>query len=447
MLRAIRFLSPVIFIAVLMILVLGVSGLVAAQTPDASQSPPADPSADPWADTAASSKDQKPAPEQSQEEGQSTTTEQALPHSNIAVENWAKPKPGWLYVLDPKPESGGAGGRVWLVDPESGKVMGSIRTGDNPDFALSPDGSRLYVASITDGNSSELAVIDTVKGAVLRLNMIEDREVGDALPASSMMAVSGDGLALRILRDTPKSADADSFLLATLDTRTGDFQTRSVHLGNCGPARFISYTTANQFDVFCPRTNRIRLIRVDADSRELQNLDVVLPWERRIGVAAALEAPSGQQIAVVRGDGAVFVMDVSTQEFFQTSAHPGSPNRVLPAAWPTSPDGSRVYLGHNSGYDRRYDNRFYLDYGRSPNLRPDNATADEFRVLDTRTWRKVSTIRLKLPFWSAVLGDEGKMLYAMAPQKHSIMVIDTIKKRQVRTFQVGGAPTLALVAP
>jgi len=186
--------------------------------------------------------------------------------SNIQVENWTKPKPGWLYVLDPKPDAVGPGGRVWLVDPEAGKAMGSIRTGDNADFALSPDGSRLYVASITDGDSSELAAIDTAEGVVLQRGTVQYREVGDVLPSFSTMAVSGDGLALRILLDTPKSADADSFLLATFDTQNGVFLHRTVHLGNCGPGRFISYPTANQFDFLCPRTNRIRLIHVDADS-------------------------------------------------------------------------------------------------------------------------------------------------------------------------------------
>ena len=73
--------------------------------------------------------------------------------------------------------------------------------------------------------------------------------------------------------------------------------------------------------------------------------------------------------------------------------------------------------------------------------------ADEFRVLDTHTWRKISTLRTKLSFWSAAISDDGKMLYAMAPQKHSIMVIDTVKNRHISTFKVGGAPTLALVAP
>ena len=377
----------------------------------------------------------------------SASPDSASPESNIEVESWAKPAAGWLYVLDPKLDAGGTGGRVWLIDPETAKVMGSIRTGDNADFALSPDGSRLYVASVVNGDSSELAVIDTAQGTVVERATIEDRAVMNALPPFSTMAVSGDGLALRILIETPSSSDAESFLLATFDTRTGDFLRGSVHLGNCGPGRFISYPTADQFDFLCPRTNRVRLISVDADSRELRNQDIVLPWERRVGAAEAIEAPGAQEIAIVRGDGAVYKMNVDTQGFADTLAHPDLPDRVLPAAWPSSPDGSKVYLGYNKDYDKSYDNRFYLDYGRPPNLRPNDAMAGEFRVLDTHTWRKVGTIKTKMPFWSAVTGNDGKMLYAMAPQKHSILVIDTEKMREVGVIKVGGTPALALVAP
>jgi hypothetical protein len=365
----------------------------------------------------------------------------------IEIENWSKPESGWLYVLDPKPDAGGPGGRVWLIDPETGKVTGSIRTGDNPDFALSPDGSRLYVASITQGDSSELAVIDTAQGAVLQRGTVEYREVGDALPAFSAMAVSGDGVALRIVLDTPKSADADMFLLATFNAQTSEFVPQTVRLFNCGPGRFISHPSAEQFDFLCPRTNRIRQIRVDADSHELQNADFKLPWERRIGIAEAIEAPGSDDIAIIRGDGAVVQMNVDTHELSETAAHPILPNRIPPAAWPVSPDGTRLYLGYNSEYDRSYDNRFYLDYGRPPNLRPNNATASEFHVLDTRTWRKIGTIKPKMRFWSAVIGNDGKLLYAVVPQKHSILVIDTEKMRQTRILKIGGAPALALVAP
>jgi len=368
-------------------------------------------------------------------------------HLNIAIENWARPVTGWLYVLDPKPDKGGRGGRIWLVDPDSSKVMGSIRTGDHADFALSPDGGRLYVASVTDGDMSELAVIDTAAGTIIETTTVEDRALSGDLPPFSTMAVSGDGLALRILIDAPKSADADTFLLATLDTRTGDFSPRSVHLGNCGPGRFISYEAADHFDVLCPRTNRVRLIRVDANSAELQNVDITLPWERRAGVAEAIEAPGAQDVAIVRGDGAVVTMNRDTQGFADTAERGVQANRVPPAAWPTSPDGSRIYLGYNNGYDRSADNRFYLDYGRPPNVRPSDAMAYEFRVLDTRTWKKVGMIKTKAPFWSAVPSIDGKTLYAMAPQKHSILVIDTEKRRQTRVLKVGGAPALAMIAP
>lgn len=379
--------------------------------------------------------------------GQDSTSTRAASTSKIEIDSWIKPEPGWLYVLDPKPDTGAPGGRIWLIEPENGKVMGSIRTGDNPDFALSPDGSRLYVASIIEGDSSELAVIDTAQGAVIQRAKVEDREVASVLPSFSAMAVSGDGFALRILLDTPKSDDADSFLLATFDAQSNDFLRRTVHLGNCGPGRFISYPTAGQFDFLCPRTNRIRLIRVDADSRELQNTDIVLPWERRIGAAEAIEPVAGQDIAIVRGDGAVVQMNIDTQEFSDTAARPVLPNRIPPAAWPVSPDGSKIYLGYNSIYDRHYDNRFYLDYGRPPNLRPNDATVGEFRVLDTRSWKRLGTIKTKMPVWSAVITTEGNTLYAMSPQKHSILVIDAVKMHPARTLKVGGAPSLALVAP
>ena len=442
--RAAGFLSRFTPTILLALVVLGVSGGFALQRPDGTLSLSPVPSADTQSDQSAPAEDE-PAPQPNQ--SANSTQKEPEPKWEIAVDSWVKPERGWLYVLDPRPDGGTAKGRIWLLDPQSGVVKASIRTGGNPDFALLPDGTRLYVASILEGDLSELAVIDTKNGTVLQRATVEYREVGDALPAFPTMAVSGDGLALRILIDAPQSQDRDSFLFATFDTQTGVFQRRSVHLGNCGPGRFISHATADHFDVLCPRTNRVRLIHVDSDSRELQNVDVVMPWERRVGVAEAIEAPGSDAISIVRGDGAVIEMKVPTQQFADTAAHASFPNRVPPATWPISPDGGRVYLGFNNEYDRAYDNRFYLDYGRSPNLRPDDATAVEFRVFDTQSWKRIGTIKTKMPFWTAVLGDDGKTLYATAPQKHSILVIDTAKMKETGILKVSGAPTLALVAP
>jgi len=365
----------------------------------------------------------------------------------IDVENWATPKSGWLYVLDSKPDANAPGGCIWLLDPGSGEVKGRIRTGGHADFALSPDGGTLFVASDAGGDSSDLAVIDTAQGMVVERATIAERAVADVPMPFSTMAVSGDGSTLRILIETPGSGDAESYLLAAFDTRAGDFLPGSVHLGNCGPGRFISYPTADQFDFLCPRTNKIRLINVDDHSNTVRNSEVVFPWERRVGVAEALEDSGGQTIAIVRGDGAIVTMDIAKLEFDATKTGPDLPSRIFPAAWPTSPDGTKLFLGYREAYERASDNRFYLDYGRPPNVRPAGTTPNEFRVYDTRTWRKIGKIDTKMSFWSAVAGNDGRWLYAMVPKKHSILVIDTVAMRQTGSINVGGMPTLALVAP
>jgi hypothetical protein len=388
----------------------------------------------------------------------------------IQIANWTQPESGWLYVLDPRPGDD-TGGRIWLVDPGSSKdgsakngsskdapakVMGSIITGDKPDFALSPDGSRLYVSSLTEGEQSEFAIIDTYAGTVVQRGTIDGRVIYDELPPFSTMGISADGSVLRILIDAPKSEEKDAFLLASFDTRTGEFLRRSIHVGNCGPGRFITNPAAHpnndhpnedHFDFLCPRTNRVRMIRVDADAAELQNTDVKLPWERRVGEALAFEPSGSDAIVIVRGDGGVFQMNTSTQEFSGTLALPYLPNRIPPAAWPTSPDGSKLYLGYNDSYDHQADSKFYLHYGRSPNIRPVEETANEFHVFDTQTWKKIGKIKTKMPFWSAAIAHDGTKLYAMVPEKHSILVIDTEKKRQTGVLKVGGAPALAVVAP
>ena len=65
----------------------------------------------------------------------------------------------------------------------------------------------------------------------------------------------------------------------------------------------------------------------------------------------------------------------------------------------------------------------------------------------SETWKQIGTIKTAQPFWSAVAANDGKTLYAMAPQRHGILVIDTVKMRQTGVLNIGGMPALALVAP
>jgi hypothetical protein len=65
----------------------------------------------------------------------------------IEVKSWSRPASGWLYVLDSRPGKAVLPGHVLLIDPDKPEIKGIISAGVNPDFALSPDGARLYVAS------------------------------------------------------------------------------------------------------------------------------------------------------------------------------------------------------------------------------------------------------------------------------------------------------------
>src|SRR5580658_8398716 len=89
------------------------------------------------------------------------------PPPSIEVQSWAAPQPGWLYVLDSRPAPKQTLGAIWLINTASRSVVGKIATGPNPDFALSPDGSRLFVASDRDDQQSDLVIIGTASGKIL----------------------------------------------------------------------------------------------------------------------------------------------------------------------------------------------------------------------------------------------------------------------------------------
>src|ERR1700691_4520083 len=117
----------------------------------------------------------------------------------ILVESWTKPESGWLYILDARPDNGETGGRIWLVDPATRKVMGSIRTSYHPDFALSPGGSLLYIASDPRMHSTEITVVDTATGMLLGGQEVQDRAVPPVMPAYSTLMLSDDGAKLWVL--------------------------------------------------------------------------------------------------------------------------------------------------------------------------------------------------------------------------------------------------------
>ena len=106
-----------------------------------------------------------------------------------------------LYVLDPNGES--LTSRVVRIDPRTQRVERSYPAGYDPALALSPDGTRLYVASARqhgDELTDALVVVDTTSGKVLSTTPVEDRWEGAGVPTHQSLAPSPDGLWLYVLQ-------------------------------------------------------------------------------------------------------------------------------------------------------------------------------------------------------------------------------------------------------
>ncbi len=359
----------------------------------------------------------------------------------IEVDEWARPEHGWLYVLDSQPDASSPAGRIWLVNPSTGEIMGHIETGAAPDFALSPDGTRLYVSSKGKDRVSNLAIVSTSAGTILKTATIDGRVAADGVPAYSGMGVSGDGLSLRVLA-YDESADGDLDLVA-IDTRTGNLLPKAVNLGKCGFGRFIDFPNENQFDYLCPVNNRIRQVNIDAKTQQPDHEITEFPWLRRLGIADAFLASGGENISIIRGDNAAYNLEVNSGKFVATKMKSGVEGMALPAAWPISPDGSRIYVG----YDLYPNKSFYLNFERSPDAAR-TEQAYELRAIDTNSWRTLAHTSGKgALYWTAAISPDGKFLYASSPQNHAIVVFETQTLRETRTMSVGGAPSLMLVAP
>jgi len=355
--------------------------------------------------------------------------------SEIVVDKWTKPLPGWLFVLDPRSDPTNPGSRVWLVDPERSMIVGSVGAGYDPDFVLSPDGNRLYIAS-GERESGELALIDTATGKIRHIPF-PNRELYhpwyQGLPPFSEMALTPDGRALWISSQHVFSPDRIETRLSVFGTHGEKFLNTSVEVDNCDWGDFVASPATNDLEFWCgsfTNTDLVRFVRLDA-SNKVSSSSVDLPMPRGCGgLAEAIPLPGGNKMAIVRTDGAVYEMDVATQKFSPAFAS-GACGELAVAGIesPGAAHGAKLYLGYG---------------GIAPN---GMSSASELRVFDVATWAESGRAKTSVPFWSAVASQDGEYIFATAPEQHGIVVLDADSLREKRVIPVGNTPSLAIVAP
>lgn len=352
--------------------------------------------------------------------------------SEIVVDHWRKPLPGWLYVLDPRSDPTTPGSRIWLVDSEKSNIRGSIRAGYDPDFALSPDGSHLYIAS-GERESGELAVVDTETGNIRHIPF-PDRDLYkpwyQGLPPFSEMALTPDGGALWISGWHVFSPNRIGTQLSVFDIHGEKFLNTKVDVGNCDYGDFTGAPATNHVEFLCGSfaNNTVRLLRLDAGG-EVSSSSAELPTSTGCGLAEAFPLAGGTKMAIVRTDGAVYEWDLTTQELSPTSATGACCEwTVAPAEWPRSSGGARLFLGYGG-------------------IAPDGmSAARELRVFDTATWVELGHIVTSVPFWSAVASLDGKFIYATSPERHGVVVLNAKSLEEKRIVTVGNSPSVAIVA-
>src|SRR5262245_18007976 len=138
-------------------------------------------------------------------------------------------KLGLLYVLDSNLNR--ADSQILLIDPRSGNTLRSFKAHGAPDFTLSKDGSRLYIASGLGGSSAGvLDVVDTATGQHLSSVASPDHWLCTLHIYDTNMALSHDGKWLYIFKYRPED---DAHYIAVFDTVNNRFLPGKAMLLGC----------------------------------------------------------------------------------------------------------------------------------------------------------------------------------------------------------------------
>ena len=362
-------------------------------------------------------------------------------------DSWSEPQSGWLYVLDPEVEDGKS--VVWLVDPREG-VKGGLKAGDAPFFALSPDGSRLYVVSGHPGStvfSDELWAIDTASGVLLQQVKLSNR-LTYTLPAQGGIAVSRDGRYVYVAKSRSVQPGVDEETIQTFDTIRGRFLPQEAGLPDCGFPLIISVSGAWQLVVHCG-SSEVRLINLAADGSLKQSQSVEVP----IGVSAVttgrrvLKRPLAQihpsadarKLGLIMNNGEVYEAGISEIEV--------SPFRISSTLAPPLSQSHRAL--HNAVSRRSPDGTKVFVSFAEKELVHTSLTADEIHIFDTtNSWNREAIIRLPVPCSDLVLSGDGRYLYGISPQTRTLLTIN-LGTGQVETSVggIGWQPRFLAIAP
>ena len=370
-----------------------------------------------------------------------------------------------LYIVDSDRGSSDSHERLFAVDPERKAIVRTYATGSHPDIALSPDGTRLYVASesrVPEGpegaGAGRLDVVDTETGATLASVANPHRWVAMGPLYGSEMALSADGHWLYVHKTMPGPENTVSDFVAIFDTAANKFLPDTISLPQCGASFLVPWPTGRALSVACFVTGDLRTMQFSDQGVPATQLPTIIAiphdWGRtRLGTVFV----SGEnEVTVLMTDGKYRRVNVQTGTTVQEGEINFSPPLTPPGWYPRIPGAEHVpSLGRRVIGSRVLESqgRLYVPLHRSDlYLR----AADAIAVLDAKSLQQEGFFELKSPFlhpsWNlfsdAAVGNGGKRLYLLALERKggTVRVLSLPDGKEIGTIQ-GLGTTLSIVVP
>ena len=358
---------------------------------------------------------------------------------------------GLVYVLD----SGGRTGKsqILLVDPQQKRIVRSIAAESNPDMALSPDGTRLYVASTVE-NSGQLDIYDTGSGKLIRTVPNKDRWIPTSHLYISHMVMAPDGKWLYVFK---YDISTDLYYIATFDTAREAFLPEVADLRECLNAIMLPSSEAKQLAVMCTSSDDLRFVDIREDGKgRISRLPLRLRGRTtRSGLPIGLSniVPMQQGYKVVAGDGSFFEVNGEAKRINRLGVVDSKVRKISFSESPSVTADSDDWMGGKwipiqYGALAARSGKVYLGISLLSDIRRASWAFSTVGVFDTETLNRLSVIETTRRLFSIGVNQAGDKLYGVDPYTKTLVVFDTSSGKEIGAVEgMGESPMMVIAAP
>lgn len=363
----------------------------------------------------------------------------------------AKPATEFVYVLDSNDMRGDA--QVFVINPATNMIENKIKAGYAADFALSPDGSRLYVGSVID-KRGRLDIYEASSGKLLQT--VDNANLG--VPTTpryrSHMTFSADGKWLYIFK---YSFREDMYFIAVFDTNAAAFLPESIPLPGCMNA-IVSPSNSNkqQLSVMCTSTNDVRFFDISetGNGRVAARLPLRLRGRTNrfglsIGFTSLLSTENGDK--AILDDGSFFEIDNRSKKISRLGIIDGKSRKGGFDKSPALTGDSEDWMGgkwipFGAAAVTRNKGTLYLGIAQVEDFRRSDWTFTTIGLFDTSTLSRLDVIETKHRLYSITLNAEGNRLFGVDPVNKRLVIFDAKTGKELSVVdQLGESPILVLV--